>query len=145
MLSENKLEPMVDHPLKHLTEDQCWALLRAHEFGRLALSAGGGEVDIFPVNFVAHEGKIYFRTAPGQKLSQVVISRRAAFEIDELVDGVARSVVVHGYASWLTSEQDIAQVEALNLKTYLSLSKTNWVEIEPTSITGREFEIGQPS
>ncbi|MGV3016121.1 pyridoxamine 5'-phosphate oxidase family protein [Rothia sp. 88186D007BW] len=132
---------MVENPIKTLSEDHCWELLGTHEFGRLALAVGG-EVDIYPVNFVVHEKKIYFRTAAGQKLSEVVISRKAAFEIDEIKDGIARSVVVHGNAQWLTSEADIGAVEALGLRAYLPTYKTNWVEVEPVSISGREFEIG---
>ncbi|MDO4898361.1 MAG: pyridoxamine 5'-phosphate oxidase family protein [Rothia sp. (in: high G+C Gram-positive bacteria)] len=132
---------MNENPIKSLDEDRCWELLAQHEFGRLALAVGG-EVDIYPVNFVVHDRKIYFRTAAGQKLSEIVISRKAAFEIDEIVGGVARSVVVHGHAHWLTSEADIAEVESLELKTYAPTYKTNWVEIEPAAISGREFEIG---
>ena len=124
---------MVENPIKILSEDRCWELLAAHEFGRLALAVGG-EVDIYPVNFVVHEKKIYFRTASGQKLS--------AFEIDEVIDGTARSVVVHGNAHWLTSETDLDAVEALGLRTYSPTYKTNWVEVEPVSVSGREFEIG---
>lgn len=136
---------MNENPIKTLSEDRCWELLSQHRFGRLALAVGG-EVDIYPVNFVVHQRKVYFRTAAGQKLSEVVISRKAAFEIDEVVDGWARSVVLRGNAHWLTSEADIDAVEALGLKTYAPTYKTNWVEIEPVGISGREFEIGdEPS
>lgn len=133
---------MVENPIKTLTEDRCWELLSSHEFGRLALAVSC-EVDIYPVNFVVHQKKIYFRTAAGQKLSEVVISRKAAFEIDEVKDGVARSVVVHGNAQWLTSEADLAAIESLGLRAYAPTYKTNWVEVEPISISGREFEIGE--
>lgn len=132
---------MNENPIKTLSEDRCWELLSQHKVGRLALAAGG-EIDIYPVNFVVHDRKIYFRTAAGQKLSEVVISRKAAFEIDEVVDGVARSVVVRGNAHWLTSEADLEAVESLGLKAYAPTYKTNWVQIEPTGVSGREFEIG---
>jgi len=132
---------MNENPIKTLNEDRCWELLNQHQVGRLALAAGG-EIDIYPVNFVVHERKIYFRTAAGQKLSEVVISRKAAFEIDEIVDGVARSVVVRGNAHWLTSEADMSAVESLRLKAFAPTYKTNWVEMEPTGVSGREFEIG---
>lgn len=132
---------MHENPIQTLEESRCWELLDQHHYGRLALAAGG-EVDIYPVNYVVHGGKIYFRTAAGQKLSEVVISRKAAFEIDEVVDGQARSVVVHGHAHWLTSEEDISALEELGLIAYAPTYKTNWVEIEPTSVSGREFEIG---
>lgn len=133
---------MNENPIKELNETRCWELLGEHRFGRLALAVGG-EVDIYPVNYVVHDHKLYFRTAAGQKLSEVVISRKAAFEIDEIVDGYARSVVVHGHAHWLTSEADIAELEELGIRTFAPTYKTNWVEIEPTSVSGREFEIGE--
>ena len=49
---------------------------------------------------------------------------------------------MHGNAHWLTSETDLDAVEALGLRTYSPTYKTNWVEIEPVSVSGREFEIG---
>lgn len=129
-------------PVTVLSEERCWELLEAHQVGRLALSVGG-EVDIYPVNFCVHDKNIYFRTGSGQKLTEVVISRKAAFEIDEVIDGVARSVVIHGQANWLTSEADIEAVEALGFKTWVPTYKTSWVQVIPERISGREFELGE--
>ena len=58
-------------------------------------------------------------------------------------DGFARSVVIHGNAHWLTADGDLAEVEALGLRTYAPTYKTNWVRVEPVTVSGREFEIGQ--
>ena len=55
---------MNENPIKTLNEDRCWELLNQHQVGRLALAAGC-EIDIYPVHFVVHERKIYFRTAAG--------------------------------------------------------------------------------
>ena len=53
-----------------LSESQCWDLLDEEVVGRLAV-APGGRPDIFPVNFITHDGAILFRTAEGSKLASV--------------------------------------------------------------------------
>lgn len=51
-----------------LTEDDCLALLRSRELGRIAFDVED-RVEIFPVNY-GIEGKIIvFRTSPGTKLA----------------------------------------------------------------------------
>ena len=45
-----------------LESNECWALLRAADVGRLAVSIAE-RPDIFPVNFAVDHGTIVFRTA----------------------------------------------------------------------------------
>ncbi|MHB1172775.1 MAG: pyridoxamine 5'-phosphate oxidase family protein [Lacisediminihabitans sp.] len=68
--------------MNELTAAECWAFLRENTFGRIALSAAG-QLDIFPINFLADGETILFRTAPGTKLLELTISGRVALEIDE--------------------------------------------------------------
>src|SRR3712207_8703920 len=85
-------------PIRTLDRDTVWQLLEQHPYGRLAVEAAG-LVDIFPVNYVVHQHKLYFRTAQGSKLSSLIVNDQVAFEIDEVSEEhVVRSVVVHGKA-----------------------------------------------
>ena len=83
----------------HLEPPACWALLRSHEVGRLAVSIGD-RPDIFPINYVVDHGAVVFRTAEGTKLAGAIKGEAVAFEADgyEPDSGEAWSVVVKGHA-----------------------------------------------
>lgn len=49
-------------PIETLSLDECWVLLEAESFGRLAVAVNG-EIEIFPVNYAAYDGALYIRTA----------------------------------------------------------------------------------
>ena len=82
-----------------LEPDECWALLRRAEVGRLAVTIME-QPDIFPVNFITDHGSIVFRTAEGTKLAASVLGKAVAFEVDgyDADDGVAWSIVAKGPA-----------------------------------------------
>ncbi|MCJ8503596.1 pyridoxamine 5'-phosphate oxidase family protein [Kocuria flava] len=131
------------HPVKTLDKAVVWELLEKHPYGRLATEAAG-LVDIFPVNYVAHQNKLYFRTAQGSKLSSLVVNDQVAFEIDEVSpENVVRSVVVHGRARRLETRAEIEAAEELPLKPWAPTLKYNFVVIDVESATGREFTIGE--
>jgi len=133
---------MSDTPLTAMTASECDAKLRAEDFGRLALAAGG-EIDIFPINYaVDDEGRIVFRTAPGTKLAELTIRPAVAFEIDGH-DGDERfSVIVKGEAHRVESPEELAEVRALPLAPLVPTLKEHFVRITPTWITGRRFAPG---
>jgi nitroimidazol reductase NimA-like FMN-containing flavoprotein (pyridoxamine 5'-phosphate oxidase superfamily) len=122
-----------------LTEEECWNLLERHELGRLALVVNGAP-DIFPVNYTTDGPHIFFRTAPGSKLTELSEDPHVAFEVDEYDDSVAASVVVKGIASRLELQHEIDAADALSLKPWIPTLKYRWVRISPHSITGRRFE-----
>ncbi|MGQ1796451.1 pyridoxamine 5'-phosphate oxidase family protein [Kocuria oceani] len=131
------------NPIKTLDKDTVWQLLGEHPFGRLAVEAAG-LVDIFPVNYVAHQHKLYFRTAQGSKLSSLIVNDQVAFEIDEVTDDdVVRSVVVHGRARRLETRAEIEAAEELPLKPWAPTLKYNFVVIDVETATGREFTIAE--
>jgi nitroimidazol reductase NimA-like FMN-containing flavoprotein (pyridoxamine 5'-phosphate oxidase superfamily) len=127
-------------PLAPLAESECWRLLRAAPVGRLAVSVGG-EVDVFPVNFAVSGGALFFRTAPGDKLLELSVNPRVAFEIDGLEAGVAHSVVVKGIAERLESQTEIDEADRLPLTPWVPTLKYRWVRIAPTAISGRAFIV----
>lgn len=130
------------NPVLELDDEQSWKLLEATKHGRLVVSVAG-EPDIFPVNYLASNRKIYLRTAPGNKLAQLTINSSVLLETDGIFSDEAWSVVLRGTARVLSNEAELAAVEQLGLKTWVPTLKDFYVEIVPTSISGRHFELGE--
>jgi len=132
---------MADAPPTALTATECWDLLRSDSLGRLALAAGG-EVDIFPVNYVVDEDEtIVFRTAPGTKLAELTIRPTVAFEIDGAVLGELFSVIVKGEARQLEGAE-IEAARRLPLDPWVPTTKEHFIRITPSWVTGRRFVPG---
>jgi nitroimidazol reductase NimA-like FMN-containing flavoprotein (pyridoxamine 5'-phosphate oxidase superfamily) len=130
------------NPVLELDDEQSWKLLDATQHGRLVVSVAG-EPDIFPVNYLASERKIYLRTAPGNKLAQLTINSRVLLETDGVLSDEAWSVVLRGTARVLTNSSELAAVEELGLKSWVPTLKDFYVEIEPMSVSGRHFQLGE--
>ena len=130
-------------PILVLDDAQCWQLLEGTTHGRLVVTVAG-EPDIFPVNYVTSRRKLYFRTAPGNKLAQVTINDRVLFETDGILSDQAWSVVLRGTARVLSQSAEIAEAEELGLESWVPTLKDFYVEIEPGSVSGRHFEFGSP-
>ena len=77
-----------DQPPKveRLAASACWEYLQTAELGRLAVDNADGAPDIFPVNYVAHEGALYIRTARDAKLLHIAQHPMVAFEVDGATD-----------------------------------------------------------
>ena len=121
-------------PVLELDDEQSWRLLEGTKHGRLVVSVAG-EPDIFPVNYVTANRKIYLRTAPGNKLAQLTINSTVLFETDGILSEEAWSVVLRGKARVLSNSAELAAVEELGLKTWVPTLKDFYVEIEPTSVS----------
>jgi uncharacterized protein len=121
-----------------LSETECWQALADAPYGRLAVRAKDG-VDIFPVNVTVNKRAIYFRSAPGSKLVDIVHASSVAFEVDGSQGLEHWSVVVRGTAERLIHDSDIRASGVLGLATLTSSSKWNYVRITPSSISGRRF------
>ncbi len=121
-----------------LTPEECWDLVATTDLGRIALR-DGDEIDIFPVNFLAKNGAIYFKSAPGSKLIELTLNGNAAFGADGVANRKRWSVLVHGRARRLDSDEEIEESGVRSLLTYSPTTKWNYVKIEPTGITGRRF------
>jgi nitroimidazol reductase NimA-like FMN-containing flavoprotein (pyridoxamine 5'-phosphate oxidase superfamily) len=131
-----------DDPITELTPEQCWEMLRAEEFGRLAFRLVD-EVHITPINYAADGETLLFRTAEGDKLLGVVMGAQVAFEVDRYDAGLARSVVVRGPAR-LLGEDEAHRAENVPLRSWVRTLKYNVVEIRPQVVTGRRFELTRP-
>lgn len=90
----------IDDPsVKELAVNECWALLRDGEVGRLAVWVED-HPDIFPLNYAVDHGTIVFRSARGTKMSAALSDAPVALEVDGYISGSheAWSVVVKGRA-----------------------------------------------
>lgn len=133
---------MNESPVKKLTTDECWEMLRDNEFGRLAFHLAG-EVHITPVNYAVDGRTLLFRTAEGNKLLGVVMNDDVAFEIDEYDDEHARSVILRGTARVLEG-QEAYRSENVPLRPWVNTEKYNVVEIAPKEMSGRAFDLEKP-
>lgn len=138
----------MEEPITRMSTRQCWDFLSRHELGRMAYHLAD-EVHIAPVNYAVHHDPVtgrqslLFRTAEGSKLLGVVMNADVAFEVDELVDEVAASVIVRGRARRL-EEDEAHRAETLPLRPWVATQKWNVVEIAVTDISGRSFELSRP-
>ena len=130
--------------LTPLTDEECWALLRTHSIGRVAVMVGG-RPEIFPVNYGAGSGAIVFRSAPGTKLTNLPMTQ-TSFEIDGWDDrtGSGWSVMVHGTVSELTGAiDDLAlSLHRLPVHPLAPGDRDHWLAIYADEVTGRRFTSG---
>lgn len=133
---------MESDTVTELTLDECWAMLRTHELGRLAFRLVD-EIHLTPVNYAVDHGSLLIRTAEGNKLLSVALGSEVAFEIDEHDQQSARSVVVRGRPR-LLGEAEAHRAENVPLHPWTDTPKYNVVEIVPQVVTGRAFRLSRP-
>lgn len=131
-----------ERPGTVLSDDESWNVLERCQHGRLAVSVLG-EPDIYPINFIAHDGALLLRTNPGTKLAELTVNNKVAFEVDEVADAEAWSVVLKGTARVIESQSEIDAADKLPLRPWIPTRKYTYVKITPTVIHGRHFELGE--
>lgn len=130
---------MDDELVTDLSPDECWQLLRTHQVARLAYHLGP-DINLVPINYVVDGATLLFRTAPGNKLLGLLMNPAVILEIDEYDEQHARSVVVRGAAERLEEDQQ-HRVDDLPLHPWAEDEKYEVIEITPTQITGRAFQL----
>lgn len=130
-----------EDPVTELSTTECWEMLRTEEFGRLAFLLVD-EVHITPINYAVDGDSLLFRSAEGTKLMGVVMGGPVAFEVDRYDEETARSVVVRGSAR-LLPEDEAHRADGLPLRPWVPTLKYNVVEIVPSVLTGRQFELSR--
>ena len=125
-----------------LSANECWALLRAAEVGRLVVAVDN-HPDIFPVNHIVDHGTIVFRTAEGTKLAAATLGVAVAFEVDgyDAPAGDAWSVVIKGTALEIQQAGELFDALYLPLFPWHAAPKHRFVRIEPTELSGRRFHV----
>lgn len=128
--------------MRVLSDQECFDRLAVEQLGRVVVRRKD-DMDLFPVNYVADNGRIYFRTAEGAKLFSIALGNEVLFEADRVENGTAWSVIIKGQARVLNTNAEIRHADSLPLKPWLPTLKYNYVEIVPRSISGREFVLGE--
>jgi nitroimidazol reductase NimA-like FMN-containing flavoprotein (pyridoxamine 5'-phosphate oxidase superfamily) len=129
---------------QHLPPEECRELLAAKSVGRVAFNGPDGP-QVLPVNYVVHRRGIFFRTAAGSALGDAMRNTRVAFEIDD-IDEVLQS----GWSVVAVGEADLVDDPDLLVelwgdqgpKPWAIGLRTQFVQITPTSVTGRRVLQG---
>jgi nitroimidazol reductase NimA-like FMN-containing flavoprotein (pyridoxamine 5'-phosphate oxidase superfamily) len=128
-----------DDSVLELTVDECWDMLEADEFGRLAYRLVD-EVHLVPINYVVDDRALLFRTASGSKLLAAALHSDVALEIDWHDDLGAWSVVVRGQLRRLPEDEQ-HRLDTLPRHSWLPTLTYDVVELVPTAVTGRRFRL----
>jgi nitroimidazol reductase NimA-like FMN-containing flavoprotein (pyridoxamine 5'-phosphate oxidase superfamily) len=127
--------------LEHLSQRECWELLSSSPVGRIGVLVDSAP-EIYPVNFVVDGTSIVFRTDSGSKLRGLDRSPAVCFEADglDVEEHTGWSVLLKGRATEVTDPEEVRQVAALPLRFWSVGTKSHWVRVRPTSVTGRRID-----
>ncbi|GAB3044906.1 pyridoxamine 5'-phosphate oxidase family protein [Sediminivirga luteola] len=125
-----------------LSAEESRALLESTEFGRIGVVLAG-RPEIFPVNYVAQDGHITFRSSEGTKLLGLTVHEHVVFEIDDHTDTEAWSVVAKGRARVLQTQEEIDAADELPLRPWVATLKRYYIQIEIDELSGRRFVFGE--
>lgn len=128
-------------PMETLTEQDCWDTLRRLEFGRLAYAVAG-QLDMAPVNYAVHNGEIVFRTAEGSKLSAVLAGDEVVFEVDEVADEEAVSIIMRAIPREMPHDE-ARWADQMRLRPWISTVKEHVVGLRPVQMSGRRFHLSR--
>ena len=127
-----------------LSLDDCRALLRSSDIGRLTVSIHG-QPFIFPVNYFVFGDSVVFRTDEGAKLDGVYRSQSVAFEVDgtDPEGETAWSVIVTGRAAPVVDPDRAEVLEVRSPSHWDPELRPYLIEIQPDEITGRIVALTQ--
>ena len=103
------------------------------------MNASDGRPDVFPLNFLVHNGDLFIRSAPGAKLRSIAEHPAVAFEVDGSDDRFHWSVVIRADARRMDTDVDIEASGVLDLVSWSPTEKYDFVRLTPIGITGRRF------
>ncbi|MFD9291589.1 helix-turn-helix domain-containing protein [Streptomyces sp. NPDC060030] len=135
------------HPrLVEIGQDECWRLVGRRGVGRVVVSDEHGPA-VYPVNYVAAENRIAYRTSPGSGPAHAA-GRETAFEVDHIDDAFSRgwSVLVVGEAGTVTEPEEVELLrnEAGPMAPWAGGERDLWVVVTAGRVTGRRIETGAP-
>ena len=134
---------MSEYPIDHLSDEESWEIIQANQIGRIA-SARDGSPDIYPVSYVVHNWKIYFRTGVESRLRKETDGRVVAFEADSQILRHFSSTVALGVVNTLTSEQAARVLDELPIVEFAPDSDYVWMEMDPSELRGRRLNVLDP-
>lgn len=132
----------IERSVMDMSVEECWTLLENNDFGRLAYRLVD-EVHLVPINYVAQDRSLYFRTASGSKLLAAALRSDVAFEIDQYDDTTAWSVVARGTLRQL-EEDEQHRLDSVAQESWTLTEKPEVIELVADAVTGRRFALGRP-
>src|SRR4051812_17083714 len=127
--------------LVELDREESLRLLAACRLGRIAVNAPGWPPLIRPVNFVFDDRtqSVVFRSARGSKLTALLLTQRAAFEVDGVTDGAGWSVIVQGRVEQVTNVAELSRLARRGLDPWMPGDLPHWLRLATTVVTGRRI------
>ncbi|MCW2817074.1 MAG: Pyridoxamine 5-phosphate oxidase [Nocardioides sp.] len=124
--------------LRELDEAQCWQYLAGRQVGQLAYVDRDGPI-ILPLNYVAHDGAVWLRTASYNHLAVHLPGQRVAFEVglyDER-DHSGWSVLLRGRAEHVLVRDLTAPPGWLDAAPWPDGTRSMVFRLTPSDVTGR--------
>jgi nitroimidazol reductase NimA-like FMN-containing flavoprotein (pyridoxamine 5'-phosphate oxidase superfamily) len=131
---------MSEYPIEHLSDEDAWNLVQANQIGRIA-SARQGAPDIYPVSYLVHNWKIYFRTGIESRLRKDIEGNLVAFEAAQQMDRDFSSTVILGMVRVLAEAEASRMLDQLPIVEFAPESDYIWMEIDPSEVRGRKLTI----
>jgi nitroimidazol reductase NimA-like FMN-containing flavoprotein (pyridoxamine 5'-phosphate oxidase superfamily) len=129
--------------LAELDRDECLRLLGSTQVGRIAVNAPGWPPVIRPVTYLYDERtrSVIFRSGRGSKLTALLLSQRAAFEVDgvEPAGDIAWSVIVQGRVEEVTNAAELSRLQRSALRPWVPGDLPHWMRISTTVVSGRRI------
>jgi nitroimidazol reductase NimA-like FMN-containing flavoprotein (pyridoxamine 5'-phosphate oxidase superfamily) len=132
--------------LRDLSREECLALLRVTEVGRIAIVVDEFP-QVLPVNYRLVETSartwIAIRTRPGNVIARAGIP--AAFEIDGFDSGDRQGWSVLARGTLHAVDADHAEFrERFDPEPWIVADRDAWLVVDPFQITGRRLQAGPP-
>jgi nitroimidazol reductase NimA-like FMN-containing flavoprotein (pyridoxamine 5'-phosphate oxidase superfamily) len=139
---------MSDAALESLSEEECMALLRRTQYGRVAVVTADGRPEIFPVNFVLHDRTVVIVTGSAVLQSRAPLGH-VAFEADS-IDPESQEgwdVVVTGEGADISDAVDHLSLlaRADRIEQWAPGKKDHWISIVNPRFTGRRLYKPAPA
>lgn len=134
---------MSDYPIDHLNDEESWEVIQTNHVGRIA-SARGGIPDIYPIAYLTHNWKIYFKTGAESRLRKDTDGRQVAFEASHQMVKHFSSTVAIGILRTLTSAEATQVLDELPIVEFAPNADYVWMEFDPQEVRGRRLNMLDP-
>lgn len=131
---------MSEYPIDHLNDEESWDIIQANQIGRIA-SAREGAPDIYPVTYVVHNWKIYFRTGAESRLRKETDGRLVAFEAGWQMMKHFSSTVALGVLRTMTNSEAARVLDELPIVDFAPDRDYVWMELDPHEVRGRRLNV----
>lgn len=131
---------MSDQLIEKLSEESTWSIIRGNQIGRIA-SAREGAPDIYPVSYLVHDWKIFFRTGPESRLRRDTAGKLIAFETAEQTPETFSSAVCLGVLSVVTDADVVAKLDKLVIVNFSNDEDCIWLMLTPQELRGRKLRL----